>query len=133
MDAVLRFLSLTSVIQLCRYCSLCDTHTMHATLPKTLLSALLSLGASSVVASSWNLSTTYGPNDFFTGFTWFTDKDPTNGLVLYQSMANARSSNLSTVSNDQFVMAVETTEVALEGRKSVRITSNEAYSDGIYV
>lgn len=106
---------------------------MYFSSSSALVGSLLCLGASSVQAATWNLSRTYSPNDFFTGFTWFTAPDPTLGLVLYQSEADARAANISTVSNNQFVMAVDTTEVALEGRKSVRITSNDAYSDGVYV
>lgn len=103
----------------------------------SILAALSSLttltSAASSTNKSWTLTETYGPNDFFDGFTWFTDTDPTEGLVLYQSMADAKSDNISVVANDQFVMAVDTTEVALEGRKSVRISSNTNYADGIYV
>jgi hypothetical protein len=99
----------------------------------SLVAGLSALAIKEASAVSWSLSTTYGPNDFFSGFNWFTDTDPTQGLVLYQSLAAAQAANLSVVSNNQFVMAVETTEVALEGRKSVRISSKQDYSDGVYV
>lgn len=99
----------------------------------SLLAGLSSLVSFAKADTTWSLSETYGANDFFDGFTWFTDTDPTDGLVLYQSMADAQSANLSVVSKNQFIMAVETTEVALEGRKSVRISSNKNYADGIYV
>lgn len=99
----------------------------------TLLAGLSSVLSFAKADTAWTLSETYGPNDFFDGFTWFTDTDPTDGLVLYQSMADAKSDNISVVSNNQFIMAVDTTEVALEGRKSVRISSNTNYADGIYV
>lgn len=101
--------------------------------PLGLAAGLAAVTIESARATAWSLSETYGPNDFFNGFDWFTATDPTNGLVLYQSMADAKADNISVVQNDQFVMAVDTTEVALEGRKSVRISSSKGYNDGIYV
>lgn len=85
-------------------------------------------------AANWTQTAAIRGRDFFSNFEWFTDKDPTNGLVNYQSSSNARSQNLSFVDGEgHFVMAVSTTPVALEGRNSVRITSKESYSDGVYV
>ncbi|SPO27432.1 related to mixed-linked glucanase precursor MLG1 [Ustilago trichophora] len=85
-------------------------------------------------AANWTQSALVRGNDFFSAFDWFTDADPTNGLVNYQSQTNARAQNLSFVDGDgHFVMAVSTTPVALEGRNSVRITSKNSYSDGVYV
>ncbi|CBQ72681.1 related to mixed-linked glucanase precursor MLG1 [Sporisorium reilianum SRZ2] len=85
-------------------------------------------------AVNWTQSALIRGNDFFTSFDWYTDKDPTNGLVNYQSQTNARSQNLSYIDGKgNFVMAVSTTPVALEGRNSVRITSKQSYSDGVYV
>lgn len=84
--------------------------------------------------SSWSLSESISGQQFFDQFDWFTDKDPTNGLVLYQSQEDARAANLSYVDDSgNFVMAVDTVEVALEGRRSVRIASKSTYADGIYV
>lgn len=89
---------------------------------------------STVSAATWSQSAVVKGNDFFNDFDWFTDKDPTNGLVNYQSQANARAQNLSFVDKQgHFVMAVSTTPVALQGRNSVRITSKNSYSDGVYV
>ncbi|UZJ56678.1 hypothetical protein CBS101457_005998 [Exobasidium rhododendri] len=93
----------------------------------------VTLASSLVGAATWNLTDTIAPNDFETAFDWFNATDPTNGLVLYQTLAEATAANLSVVSNDQFVMSVDTTEVQLAGRKSIRITSKKSYSDGVYV
>lgn len=99
-----------------------------------LLCALLALTPTyEAWAASWTLSDSIAANDFFAKFDWFTDKDPTNGLVLYQSQANAQAANLSYVQDDGFVMRVDTVEEALAGRRSVRIASKTAYSDGVYV
>ncbi|KAJ1045174.1 hypothetical protein NDA10_006908 [Ustilago hordei] len=102
------------------------------------IAAALAVGAISLVptvsAANWTRTSSIRGNDFFSNFEWFTDKDPTNGLVNYQSQSNAQSQNLSFVDGDgHFVMAVSTTPVALEGRNSVRITSKQSYSDGVYI
>lgn len=63
-----------------------------------------------------------------------TGTDPTGGLVKYLPKAAAKASNLSHVQSDgQYIMRVDTTEVQPQGRPSVRITSNQTYSDGVYV
>lgn len=97
------------------------------------LGPLASLAADS--NATWTLSDSIAGDDFFDKFDFFSDKDPTNGLVLYQTESAAKSANLSYVdtTSNNFVMAVDTVEVALEGRKSIRISSKTSYSDGIYV
>ncbi|KAJ1022087.1 hypothetical protein NDA18_005321 [Ustilago nuda] len=103
-----------------------------------LIAAALAVGAISLVptvsAANWTRTSSIRGNNFFSNFEWFTDKDPNKGLVNYQSQSNAQSQNLSFVDGDgHLVMAVSTTPVALEGRNSVRITSKQSYSDGVYV
>ncbi|PWY97448.1 hypothetical protein BCV70DRAFT_143002, partial [Testicularia cyperi] len=93
-----------------------------------------SAASASATSANWTQTAAMVGNDFFDAFDWYTQTDPTNGLVNYQSMANAQSQNLSFVDSDgHFVMAVSTSETALQGRNSVRITSKKAYSDGVYV
>lgn len=100
-----------------------------------LLSYLLFISIQSTQAARWGLTTTYKANDFYAGFDWFTDPDPTHGLVTYQNMADSRAAKTSYVDGkNQFVMAVDTTPTAPpSGRNSVRITSKASYSDGVYV
>nr|BAM29293.1 GPI-anchored 1,3-beta-glucanase [Ustilago esculenta] len=100
------------------------------------VAAVVAVGAlvSSVSAANWTQTAVIRGNDFFDDFDWFTDTDPTHGLVNYQSRRNAISQNLSFVDGEgHFVMAVSTVPVALEGRNSVRITSKNSYADGVYV
>lgn len=104
----------------------------------TLLFAAAAVAISAIPSSraaSWTLTESYAPNDFLSTSKWsyWTDADPTNGLVTYQSASNAQSKNLTGVSNDEFYMRVDTTQQQLEGRPSVRIQSVTNYSDGIYV
>ncbi|WFD32327.1 hypothetical protein MSPP1_003372 [Malassezia sp. CBS 17886] len=69
--------------------------------------------------------------DYLDKFDFFTDKDPTNGLVNYQSEDAAKSGNLSYVSGQDFIMRVDTTEEAPKGRNSVRLQSKKAYGDAV--
>lgn len=98
------------------------------------LLGLACLATTSVRAATWTLSDYYDPESFLTdSWNYFTDTDPTNGLVTYQSLSAAKQQNLSSVTNDQFIMKVDTTEQQLSGRPSVRIYSEKNYTDGIYV
>lgn len=95
---------------------------------------ILISGLSSVSAATWTQTTSISGNEFYDDFDWFSETDPTNGLVTYQTQSAARSQNLSYVnSNNHFVMAVSTVPTALSGRNSVRIQSKASYSDGVYV
>lgn len=96
---------------------------------------LLATAAATANAASWTLSDTFVANDFMDTSKWnySTGSDPTQGLVVYQSAESAKSLNLTRVSNDLFYMGVSTVDPQLEGRPSVRINSQNSYSDGVYV
>lgn len=75
--------------------------------------------------------------DFFSEFYWWNYDDPTGGYVDYVSETEARSSNLSYVNaRGDFVMQVDNTSTLVvgdQGRKSVRIHSNDLVGDGILI
>lgn len=100
----------------------------------TSLVALAALAAG-VNAASWDLTTYYSPESFLQNSQWgyFDDTDPTNGLVTYQTLTGARSLNLSYIENDQYFLRVDNNETRLDGRPSVRIYSQQNYTDGVYV
>lgn len=99
----------------------------------TLLALGLSAVQRGVQAATWTLTDTVTPSGYNDAFDYFNDKDPTNGLVLYQTQADAAANNLTGVSNGRFYMRVDTTEVQSEGRRSVRLSSKKSYNDGVYV
>lgn len=85
-------------------------------------------------AASWNLKDTYSGEDYMNKFDYWTDKDPTNGLVTYQSEDAAKSLNLTYVDdNKNFVMRVDTETTRTEGRPSVRIQSQSNYENAVIV
>lgn len=115
--------------------SLSDTPSMFLSIFARFLYILVSSSFffQSIVATNWGLSDTITQIDFYQQFTWYTDTDPTKGNVNYQSLESAMSTGITTIQNDQFIMAVDTNQTAYDGRNSVRITSQKSYSDGIYV
>jgi hypothetical protein len=62
------------------------------------------------------------------------DSDPTNGYVTYVDESTAESAGLIYASGNATYIGVDTTNVASgSGRQSVRLTSNTAYTHGLFV
>ncbi|KAH9985818.1 glycoside hydrolase family 16 protein [Russula compacta] len=76
-------------------------------------------------------------NDFFQGWNWETEDDPTHGRVNYLSQADAISGNLTYVTDDNtFVMRADDVSIvspSARGRNSNRISSQNAYNDTVIV
>jgi len=74
--------------------------------------------------------------DFFNGWNFFSNPDPTHGLVNYLPESEAKSSNLAYVDGDgNAVMKVDsTTDLPLgKNRDSVRIATQKRYDGGLFV
>lgn len=70
------------------------------------------------------------------GWSFFTGEDPTSGNVDYVSQKDAASAGLAYVQSDgTTVIQVDNKSVVSENgkRKSVRITSNDNYNDGLFI
>ncbi|PWN53959.1 hypothetical protein IE53DRAFT_383485 [Violaceomyces palustris] len=96
------------------------------------LSGLLALQPWLASAATWNQTSSFYGQDFYK-WDFFNQTDPTNGLVRYLPLANAKYANLTYAEGNTFVMKVDTVEQALDGRQSIRISSPDSYSDGVYV
>jgi len=83
-------------------------------------------------------------DSFFDQFNFFSGNDPTHGFVRYANAEVARSQNLvekstSTLPNllsadGTIILRVDTSEQnATFGRRSVRISSKETYSSGLFI
>lgn len=84
----------------------------------------------------WVVDTLYEGQNFFDGFDFYTDKDPTNGQVQYVDRNTAYSENLAYVtSDDKVVMKVDNTTWLTQGqnRKSVRIQSQKRFNGGLFI
>lgn len=100
--------------------------------------ALVSTQTYETQASSqaYLLNRSYAGSDFFTGWSFFSGTDPTNGYVDYQTSDEARASELFSVTNGSAYIGVDhnaIVEAVNRGRKSVRIESQESWTQGLFV
>jgi len=86
-------------------------------------------------AASYSIVDTYTASNFFSSFNFFTGSDPTDGFVNYQSQSSAQSLGLINTNNNQVYLGVDYTTVnpPSPGRDSVRVTSNKAYTHGLFI
>jgi len=83
--------------------------------------------------ASYTLVDNYDKDSFFDSFDFFTEADPTHGLVDFVSKDEAMNSGLAYVQDDgTIVMGVDDQTQLSPGqnRKSVRVTSNKSYNAG---
>ncbi|KAH8110781.1 glycoside hydrolase family 16 protein [Phellopilus nigrolimitatus] len=85
-------------------------------------------------ATQYSLKDFHQGTSFFDGFDFFTGADPTNGLVQYVSQDDGK--DLAYVQSDNTtVMKVDNTATVAAGgnRRSVRISSKNTYSTGLFI
>ncbi|KAI4853114.1 hypothetical protein E4T44_01044 [Aureobasidium sp. EXF-8845] len=103
----------------------------------SLLVALLPLTVSAV-SYNYTLQDTYAGSNFYDGFNFFTDPDPTHGFVEYVDRSTAVNSGILGygqgntakwgVDNSTVLYANSST-----GRKSVRLEGNVNYNHGLFL
>ncbi|KAI0051465.1 glycoside hydrolase family 16 protein [Auriscalpium vulgare] len=104
-------------------------------LPGTILFAL-SLLVRRGLCATYGVHDTFQGSSFFSGFSFQTIADPTNGRVNYVSQATAQSEGLATVSGSHFILRADsskTLSASGPGRDSFRIQSNNAYGTHVSV
>ncbi|EPS99603.1 hypothetical protein FOMPIDRAFT_53115 [Fomitopsis schrenkii] len=103
--------------------------------PSATSSGAPAASSSAAAASSpWKLKQSYEGNSFFAGWAFFTEPDPTGGTVTYIDGGAAQTANLTGINGaGNAYMAVDTTPVVSGARKSVRITTDFSYTQGIVV
>lgn len=85
-------------------------------------------------ASPWKLTQTNSGQDFFNGWSWYTDPDPTSGIVQFVDQNTAFSNGLAQINGaGNAVMRVETTPTVQGNRQSVRITTGYSFNGGLLV
>lgn len=88
-------------------------------------------------SAAYGLVDTYDSTNFFSEFTLFSGADPTEGFVNYQGDQSAASSaGLINTNNNQIYMGVDhtnTVATSSAGRPSIRVTSNKAYTHGLFI
>ncbi|KAF7793951.1 hypothetical protein EIP86_005075 [Pleurotus ostreatoroseus] len=88
------------------------------------------------VSTTFVLKDKFVGNDFYSGWKWETDDDPTHGRVNYVDQGTAVARNLTYATDTTFVMRADNQNVVqpgARGRDSVRISSWNAYADSVIV
>jgi hypothetical protein len=106
---------------------------MHTTTLFTRISATV-VCLAGIANSAYTLKDNYDHTNFFQDFNFFTGADPTSGFVKFASASAANSSGLAGYSNNAVYMGVDHTTVNPNGgRAAVRVSSNKAYTKGLFI
>lgn len=100
--------------------------------PRGLLAALIV----PLVSAQYQSVALFQGDSFFDDWTFFTGADPTAGYVQYVDQGTAQSNGLISTSGGAAYMGVDYTSTLDPngaGRQSVRITSNQAFTEGLFV
>lgn len=85
---------------------------------------------------SYKLEDDYSGQNFFDGWDFFTESDPTSGQVTYLGKSDAMNKALAFVQSDGTIkLGVDSTTQLSSGqpRNSVRITSTKTYNSGLFI
>jgi hypothetical protein len=93
---------------------------------------LLLASLASMVGARYQLVQDYSGLNFYRGFDFFTEPDPTNGHVQFKNMQEANASGIAGFldggnATNAIYMAVDSSEIAPQGRASVRVTSKQSF------
>jgi len=84
--------------------------------------------------SDWSLAEAREGASFFDGWDFWSNPDPTHGIVDYLNVNDAQSNGLIGMnSNGNVLMKVETTQKVSGNRKSIRIHSKNVFNGGLLV
>ncbi|OTB15644.1 glycoside hydrolase family 16 protein [Daldinia sp. EC12] len=90
------------------------------------------------MATGYSLTTHYAGQGLLDSFTFFTGNDPSHGFVDYQSREDAVAKNLVSVGSDynNVILGVDsnnTYSISDKGRPSVRLTSPDTFTHGLFI
>ena len=99
---------------------------------------LASLISFQSVIAEYRLLQDYSGDAFYQSFEFFTDADPTDGHVVFQSMEAANNSGIagflvSDNADRAVYLGVDSTDTAPNGRGAVRVTSTESFNHGLVI
>ena len=93
-----------------------------------------SANSTSRIEKRYALQDSYTASNFFNDFTFFTGPDPTHGYVQYITQFEAYLLGYINNKNNQVYLGVDHTTVnPANGRLSVRVQSNKAYTHGLFI
>ena len=87
-----------------------------------------------VANAAYTIEDTYDVQNFFSEFNFFDGPDPTEGCVKFSDAGRANLTSLAGYSNGAVYLGVDhTTMNPADGREAVRVTSNKAYTHGLFI
>jgi hypothetical protein len=87
-----------------------------------------------IASAQYTIQDTFDASNFFDYFTFFSGSDPTHGFVDYVNTQTANETSLAGYANNAIYLGVDhTTMNPSGGRASVRMTSNAAYTHGLFI
>jgi len=83
---------------------------------------------------AYKLQSNFSGTTFFNGWDFFSAGDPTHGYVNFLTQAQAQSEGLISATASKVIMAADSKKVGSgRGRDSIRITSKQAWTTGLFV
>jgi hypothetical protein len=95
------------------------------------LGALLS--ADPVCAASYSQTKVYDSTNFFEGFTFTSDPDPSSGFVEYVDPETVKSAGMAKISNGAVYLGANYVDKSPNGRSSTRVRSKDVFTTGFLV
>ncbi|KAI8994974.1 beta-1,3-1,4-glucanase [Pilobolus umbonatus] len=97
------------------------------------VTSIITLSVLLSTVHGWTVKQSFRGQNFLNGFTFFADKDPSNGFVQYQTEEGARSLNLITETQNNIIIRADANNVTPNGRPSVRLLSKERFKYGLFI
>jgi hypothetical protein len=92
------------------------------------------LCAAGIANAAYSIEDNYDSQNFFNEFNFFDGADPTDGFVSFADASIANNTGLAGYSNGAVYLGVDhTTMNPAGGRDAVRVTSNKAYTHGLFI
>ncbi|KDN41962.1 glycoside hydrolase family 16 protein [Tilletiaria anomala UBC 951] len=89
--------------------------------------------ATTATATNFTLVNSYSGDTFFDGWTFFSNADPTHGMVQYTTQAQAQSAGLIGIQDGRAMMKVAADADTDGNRQSVRISTVDTHTHGLFV
>lgn len=90
---------------------------------------------SNSASGSYFLQDNYNSSNFFSGFDFFSEADPTRGFVKYRSAVEANAQSLAGFANGAVYLGADhlTMNPTTPGRGSVRVSSKKSFTKGLFI
>ncbi|CAG8327901.1 unnamed protein product [Penicillium nalgiovense] len=91
------------------------------------------LSAVPACAASYSQTKVYDSTNFFEGFNFTSDPDPSGGFVKYVDAETAKNAGMAKISNGAVYLGANYVDKSPNGRPSTRVRSKDAFTTGLFV